>query len=355
MVEVMQEPFPVLTHIDIFSTGGGLPGGFLGGSAPRLLKISLCNISFPALPILLSSTSNLISLSLLSVPPAGYISPEAMTACLVALPRLENLRIGFRSPTSRPSQIRPPPVTWIVLPALTSFTFHAAREYLEDIVAQIDCPQLEVFYADCLNPRADAPIVQIPKFVDRSVGPKSALFRHAQVCFSSGSFCFDIFRREPHPFWTFFPSHSNGNVTIRRSIIKYDGIGRQVSNTAQVLNRFSARLSDVVHLELEVWPEEVRRIKGTSNAEWLHLLRQFPAAQTLHVSLALTGYIALALEDVTEMVSDVLPLLKLICLEANPVPSVEKFVAVRRLSGCPVTIVGTTTEFRKRLESYIGG
>ena len=353
MIKVMQEPFPVLTHIDILSTGDGegLSDGFLGGSAPRLLEIFLCNISFPALPILLSSASNLISLSLVSVPPAGYISPEAMIACLVALPRLETLDIRFQEPTPLPSQIRPPPETRIVLPTLTSFTFYATREYLEDIAAQIDCPQLEVFHANCLNPLADVPIVQIPKFVDRSVGPKSTLFRHAQVFLSYDSFCFDIFRREPHPFWAFFPSHRNGNMTIKKSIIKYDGIGRQISNTTQAINRFSARLSDVVHLELEAEAKEV--CLSQSNAEWLHLLRQFPAAQTLRVSRALTGYIALALEDVTEMASDVLPLLKLICLDAKRVPSIEKFVAVRQLSGRPVTIVGTMTEFRERLKSYI--
>jgi hypothetical protein len=254
---------------------------------------------------------------------------------------------------SRPSQIRPPPETRIVLLALTSFTFYAAREYLEDIVAQIDCPQLESFRVGCHNSLSDVPIVQIPKFVDRSVGPKSTLFRHAQVCFSYGSFSFDMFRRDPHPFWYFFPAQDS-SVTMKRSIIKCDGIGRKVSNIAQVLSRFSARLSDAVHLELEVRPEEVSQIEGTTNAEWLHLLRQFPAAQTLHVSLELTGYIALALEDVTEeMVTDVLPLLELICLEAQPVPSVKKFVAVRQLSGCPVTVVGTMTEFKERLESYI--
>ena len=355
MVTVMQEPFPALTYLEIFSTRyeENLPGGFLGGSAPRLQKIYLDNLSFPALPTFLLSTSDLITLSLGGIPPSGYISPEVMIASLVALPRLENLYIEFRSPTPHPSQIRPPPSTRIVLLALTSFTFDAAREYLEDIVAQIDCPHLEAFRVGCLNSLSDVPIVQIPKFVDRSVGPKSSLFRHAQVCFSYGSFSFDMFRRDPDPFWYHFPAQDS-SLTIKRSIIRCDGIGQQVFNIAQVLSRFSERLSDVVHLELEVRPEEVRQIEGTTNAEWLHLLRQFPAAQTLHVSQELTGYIALALEDVTEeIVTDILPLLELICLEAQPVPSLKRFVAVRRLTGCPVTVVGTMAEFKERLDSYI--
>ena len=132
------------------------------------------------------------------------------------------------------------------------------------------------------------------------------------------------------------------------------GIGRRVSNTARVLNRFSTTLSNVVHLELEVRPEEGRQLEGTTNIDWLHLLRQFSAVKTLYLSPELTGYVAPALEDITEeMVTEVLPSLDLICLDARPVPSVEKFIAARRLSDRPVTIVDTKTEFRERLESYI--
>lgn len=55
MVALLQEPFPELTHIDIFSesTDGGmgvLPNGFLGGSAPRLRELYFLNLSFPSLP-----------------------------------------------------------------------------------------------------------------------------------------------------------------------------------------------------------------------------------------------------------------------------------------------------------------
>jgi len=77
----MQEPFPMLTRLSISSFDGNvpvIPSGFLGGSAPCLQEIELYGVPFPALPTLLLSASDLVELKLRNVPPAGYISPEAM-------------------------------------------------------------------------------------------------------------------------------------------------------------------------------------------------------------------------------------------------------------------------------------
>ncbi|KAF8259361.1 hypothetical protein EI94DRAFT_1813472 [Lactarius quietus] len=105
---------------------------------------------------------------------------------------------------------------------------------------------------------------------------------------------------------------------------------------AQVLSRFSATLSDAVHLTLKVHPEGDHR---TGDVEWLQLLRQFPTAQTLHVSQELARLVALALENLAaEMVPEVLPLLDSICLVGQPASSVEKFVATRRRSGRPIAV-----------------
>ena len=74
----------------------------------------------------------------------------------------------------------------------------------------------------------------------------------------------------------------------------------------------------------------------------------------LHVSEELAGHVALVLEGITwEMVAGVLPKLDLICLESQPASSVEKFVAARRLSGCPVTVIDTELEFKTRVESPV--
>jgi hypothetical protein len=330
MATVMQEPFPVLTHLGISLHCGDapvLPGGFLGGSAPCLRDVYIHAIPFPALPTLLLSTSGLVTLTLSDIPPSGYFSPAAMVVGLAALTKLKTLTIEFDMPDSDLIQL--PPVTRIVLPALTSFTFKGTGEYLEDLVAHIDGPRLDQTHIYYLQ-LGDVPVAQLSKFVDRSVVLKSTLFRYARISFFSGAFDFTIYHRAnqlssyQHRAW---------------AIISCESIDLE-SNIAMVLSQFSAPLSNVVHLKLKVTREEDYGIEGTEDVEWLHLFRQFPAVQTLYVSWELAGHVALALEDVAaEMVAKVLPSLNWICLRDQPASSLEKFVSARRLSGRPVTFV----------------
>ena len=347
----MQKPFPVLTRLYIYSKDGNvpvLPGGFFGGSAPCLQEIRLYGIPFPALSTLLLSASDLVKLSLLGIPPtgyAGYISPEEIVASLAALPRLKVFAIEFQLANSRPDRIHPPPITRTVLPVLTSFRFCGSSEYLEDLVAQIDSPQLDQIEIKYFRRFLHFQVAQFSKFIDRSVGLKITPSRRAHVTFFSDEVSFNMYRHANHP----SESWDQRSVAIT---ISCKGIGRQVSQIARVLSHISVTLS-VVHLYLDTYPQEYQ-LEGTDNVEWQHLLHQFSTAQTLHVSRGLAWHFALALEDITgEMAAEVLPSLDLICLGDPPPSSVEKFVAVRRLSGRPITVVGTWMEFDKRLKSYV--
>jgi hypothetical protein len=347
VVTVMQEPFPMLKRLHIALADGNapvLPGGFLGGSAPCLQEISFYDISYPALPTLLLSASDLITLTL-SIPSIGYISPEAMVAGLAALTRLERLIIGSQWTTPHPDRILLPPVTRIVLPALKTFIFRGACEYLEVLVPQINCPQLDRIHIhiNYVNQLAHYPVVQLSKFVDRSLGPKLSLFRHARVSLCNTFISFTMYRHADQPSLDWHPE---------RTIISCEGYYWQVSDIAQILSQFSATLSNVDHLELRVEPEEL--LEDTDEVDWIRLLHQFSAVQTLYVSQKHAEDVALALEGITgEMVTEVLPSLDLICLGGQPASSVGKFVATRQLSDSPVTFVDTKKEFYQRLMSYI--
>ena len=338
MVTVMQEPFPVLTELIIASADEdvqALPSKFLGGSAPCLQKLGIHDIPYPALPTLLLSTTNLITLKLVISSPRGYFSPETIVGCLSALPKLETLAIEFDSESDfpRPDQIHLPPVTRIVLPALTLFQFEGAGAYLEDLVAQIDGPQLNKMHIFYLDQVVDAPVAQLPKFVDRSVGPKLTLLNHGDVRFAS-----DI--------TSFTMSYYHPEIV---SFISLEGLDWQASRIAELLGQFSTTeiLSNVVHLRLRAEFQS-----ETDDVEWLHLFQQFSAVQSLEVSQELAVCVALVLEGITgEMVTEVLPSLNLIYLAGRSASSVEKFVAARELSDRPVTVVDTITEFSERLES----
>ena len=346
---VMQEPFPVLTRLLIYLEELGnalvLPAKFLGGSSPGLKSIRLYGIAFPALPTLLFSTSNLVTLALLNIPPSGYISPEAMVVGLAALPRLRTFQYYFQLASSRPDRTHLPLVTRTVLPALTAFLFKGASEYLEELVSRIDAPQLDWIYIYYLNQLVDFPVAQLSKFIDRSVGPKLNQSSHANVTFFCDRITFHTSRHRHDP---------NSDTPSANTTIFCRGVDWQFSHLAQVLSQLSATFSNVVHFKLEVQLEQDRQLEGTDDVEWLRLLNQLSTVKTLHVSQELAGHIALALEDIaSEMVADVLPSLDLIYLEDQPASRVENFVSARGLSDYPVTVVDTERGFDERVETYI--
>src|SRR6266478_5903332 len=84
---------------------------------------------------------------------SGYISPEVMATLLSALSGLKTPFLDFRSPQSRPDweSRRPPPSKRSVIPALKYFSFKGVIEYLEDLVAFIDAPQLDEMARDSPN------------------------------------------------------------------------------------------------------------------------------------------------------------------------------------------------------------
>ncbi|KAH8982476.1 hypothetical protein EDB86DRAFT_3086141 [Lactarius hatsudake] len=337
----MEVPFPALRRLTLQwedEEPPALPNGFLGGSSPCLQYLHLECVLFPALPALLLTTTDLVNLSLHDIPPDGYISPEAMVACLAALPRLESLVIKFQSETSRPDQIHPPPATRTVVPSLLTFKFDGCGEYLEDLVARIDSPQLHhinIYYFDQLP---EVHVAQLFKFLDRSEDSYLTIIRHADVTFLHEWISLKMY---PFP-----ESHPDRNGV--KALIYCQGIERQVSQVIHVFSQRSTMLSRVVHFKLS------RYRTGAMRHQWLYLLHLFSAARTLHVAQEFARRFARVLESIAEgMVAEVLPVLDLIYLEGQPVSALEGFLAARQLSGRPIAIVDTEAKFHERVKSYV--
>ena len=237
VVAVMQEPLPMLTDLymrqtDFTVNTPVLTAEFLGGFAPHMQEVTLYHIPFPALPTLLLSTSDLVTLNLFQIPKSGYISPEKMVACLAALPRLQMFTIEFRQFASfRPDQMHPSPVTRHTLPSLTDFTFSGEFKYLEDLVAQIDSPRLERVSIVYVEPPDHLQATQLSEFIDRSIGPELTPSRHALVHFHSGV-ALTLTRKYPNS-----PNCDRRSVvaTISRRSFEWE-----LPDVERVLSQFSA-------------------------------------------------------------------------------------------------------------------
>ena len=321
---VTRKPFPVLTDLDLTSYDKIAPvldEEFIGGSTPHLQRLHLYNIPFPGFRQLALSCSSLSQLTLWRIPIAGYISPDAMVTCLTTLPSLRVLWIGFESPRSRPHRMSLPPPTRAVLPALIKFGFKGVSEYLEDLVARIDTPNIVGltinFFMDLMFN-----IPQLPKFIIRAEGTKS--LSSAEIVFSSSAIQV-IF------------GHAVYLVIICREP------DWQASSMAQVCSQLSPLLSHVEQLHIrEGTPGQARQGNSIDPTQFLELFHPFPATQYLHIYGNLRPLVARALKELTEeSATEVLPTLhRLVFRGPSPYGSIQKdiqgFITARQDSTHPV-------------------
>ena len=337
----MQQPFPELTHLHFNSynnksneTMAVVPDLFLGGSAPRLEYLELFGIPFPGLPKLLLSTTHLVNLSLYNIPHSGYISPDRVVPVFSTLTSLEGLWLGFESPRSCPDQAsrRPPPKTRSVLPALTYFQFKGVSEYLDDLVACVDAPQLNILDITFLNDiEFDTP--QLVRFIGHT--PKSKALESVDITLEDWG---DRGVRIE------FSSQTSRRELFQVKIL-CRGLDWQVAAVEQVCTSCLPplyMLKDLYFHEDSHSPPD--RKDSVENGEWLDFFRPFMAVKNLYLSENLAPLIAPALQELVEgRTTDVLPALQNIFLKglgssASVQESIGKLVATRQAANNPIVI-----------------
>jgi len=347
----IDEPFPALTSLWLSSEqekAPVLPDSFLGGSAPRLRSLRLYGIPYPSIGELLSSTTNLVYLSLWGIPHSGYISPETIVAFLTMLPKLGSLSLGFRHPRSRVHRAsrHSPPLTHVVFPNLTFFQFQGDIEYLEEILSQIETPMLNQSAFYLFNQLVfDTPL--LGHFIRRT---EAFMTTHAaRVQFSSWNVRVALWERE---------EMANDDMETRSLSISCKPLDWQLSALPQVLNSFLSSLSTLETLEIAVsredWQDEIDII------QWHEFLHPFTSVK----KMTLEGEASVRLvtpplrELARERATEVLPALQSLSLTTSSwSPSgalkeaIEEFIATRQLYGHPVTVHYEDTENDKDTES----
>ena len=330
----MQQSFPELTYLHISSkdeTVPVIPDSFLGGSAPHLEYLWLNGIPFPGLPKLLLSATHLVNLYLQYIPHSGYISPDAMVAALSTLTSLKTLSIEFKSPRSCPDRAsrRPPPSTRSVLPVLRYFWFKGVSEYLDDLVACIDAPQLNHLEITFLNDTVfDTP--QLVRFISHT--PKWKVFEKAYITLWD------------HAAKVNFSSQTSRYENFTVTIL-CKGLDWQVSSLEQVCTSCLPPLYMLEDLNFRWdWHSPPDWNDSVENRQWLELLRPFMAVKNLYLSDKSASCIAPALQELVEgRTTDVLPALQKIFLNwldssGSVQESIGQFVATRQAASHPIVI-----------------
>ena len=328
LAAVMKKPLPALTGLHLQSLdeiGLVISNAFLGGSAPRLQVFFLEGIAFPALHKVIVNANQLTKLWLQRIPDAGYIDPEVMGACLTALPKLEELYIGFQSPPSRPLQLHPHPPTRTALRALTYVGFRGDSTYLEELIARISAPNLDSlnvwFFMDL-----GFAIPQLYNFITSSERLK--FLKRAYM--------------ELYPWSARITLGSSTSLDLGTSC---DELEQRVLWMAQLCSELSDILSHVECLEIKGDADsQVELPDGMESLQWLEVFRPFIGVQGLYVSKKMGSLVTHSLQEFTqENATEVLPLLRSLSLGGlRPCGSVEDaikpFVTARQLSNRPVVV-----------------
>ena len=328
----MLQPFPELTYLRLWPAEEMpvVPDSFLGGCAPRIRYLTWSSIPFPSLPKSLLSATHLDTLHLHSIPHSGYFPPDAIVTVLSTLTNLSYLWLGFQSPRSCPDQAsrRPPPLTRSVLPVFTHFRFTGVSEYLEDLVACIDAPQLYVLDITFFND-IEFNTSQFTQFISRT--SKSTTVKKANIVFGVNSAGVD-----------FSQTSGYGEFKVE---ISCEGLDWQVSSLEQICTSCMPSLSTLedlyFHEDRHLQPDQRGNIE---NGLWLELLLPFTAVKNIYLSETVASRIVTALKELAEGgTTEILPTLKNIFLgglkSSGPVEEgIGQFVAARQVAGHPITV-----------------
>ena len=340
---MMQGPFPELTQFSLELSSDDnsmttvLPNSFLGGSAPRLRFFVLDYIPFPGLPKLLLSATHLGHL-ICTIPHSGYISPESMVTCLSVLTRLDFLSLTFQSPRSRPDRAsrRPPPRTRSTLFSLTEFSFRGVSEYLDDLVACIDAPQLRSLTIHFFNQTVfDTPHVM--QFISRTPRLKAPI--KACIAVQSGNIRIGF---------TWEGSFRFVELTV---LILCRELDWQLSSLEQFCTSSLFPISTLETLTIHTYEAPYFQpdsgLQDTvEETQWLELLHPFAVVKDLYIDEHVAPYIMSALQElVGGRTMEVLPTLQNIFLRglepSGPVQEgIGKFVAARQATNHPIAVSG---------------
>jgi len=332
---LMEQPFPVLTHLWVRPNFPNhvISCSFLGGSAPCLRVLRLFSISFPALPNLLLSTTDLVRLSYDDIPSRGYIPPQGLVTGLSVLTRLESLSLTFRSESLPYWAIRiPPPHARTLLPALTDLHFQGAQEYMEDLVAQIDAPLLESMRITLFH-REVQEVSELSKFVRRA--DKLSLVDRAKVIFRSD--CISV--------WLSQELQEKVDPKTLRLYLWCPKSDLRVSYLVQFCASCLPTLSPFESLHIrapfyEVWED----VTDNLDPQWLELLRLFNTVKNLYLSKYVAPRVAQTLRGLpAEQSTKVLPALENFFISrlepCGPArEAISEFANARQLFGRPVSI-----------------
>ena len=240
-----------------------LPSSFRWG--PRLRRLHLTRVAFPAHPRLLYSSRDLVDVKLHEA--LDFLNPpiEELADALSWMPQLRSLSLLF------PSTDHFPPSPWpdrrVVLPALTRLKFQGPVKYLDRLILRVNAPRLEVIqvtvYDQFLNN-----LSILGKFVDQIEQHKS--HRQARILSSERAISLSL-------------THPQAATCFKFQILTVL-LSEQLYAMSNILPNFSAFLLHVEDLHISATRPSTQK-NGLCSARWPEILDSFIGVKWLHLDV----------------------------------------------------------------------
>jgi len=298
--------------------------------APHLRMFSLTSVVLPMRSPLLTTTVSLVELGLWDMPLLAHFHPNDLVARLSAMPQLESLSIGFKSPVSTRDfdrQLLHTPIrTLVTLPSLRICLFRGMSAYLEGLLARINTPLLEVFNIWLYNQL----IFSVPHLLQFIGRTENLRFDSAILSFY-----------QEYVFLTADGGERN-KINPFAVAIRCSHVDWQVSAAAQIFNALVPALSEVERLSLsyrnhEALSEERNEVDRDL---WREVLRPFSSVKVLHMDDRLIRNLSYSLQpEDGEPPLELLPQLKeLIYFNGSAGDAFTSFIESRQIVGRPVAL-----------------
>ena len=322
LVTLTQERFPELEHLELTTQTEAelvLHDQFLGGAAPRLHTLRTTRIALPALPQLLLSATNLVSLQLEAIPSTGYIPPEYLIITLALMSRLQMLHVHFLSPTSHsdpPKELPYSSPEHANLRFLKHFEFHGDIEYLEQLSDGIIAPAKYIYITYFNDLEFDIP--RLVEFLSRAETPS---FRVEATVHYSGTDISITFSQQETPC----------RLAFRIPCRRFDW---QMSAITEISNQLLPSITpSVQQLDIYASPPFADGHDDMDHTLFLDLFRIFINVESLRVTKEIGSHVAHALRGTT----DELPNIREFYVEdhddlASVQTTLAPFMAARRRS-----------------------
>lgn len=322
LVTLTQERFPELEHLELTTQTEAelvLHDQFLGGAAPRLHTLRTTRIALPALPQLLLSATNLVSLQLEAIPSTGYIPPEYLIITLALMSRLQMLHVHFLSPTSHsdpPKELPYSSPEHANLRFLKHFEFHGDIEYLEQLSDGIIAPAKYIYITYFNDLEFDIP--RLVEFLGRAETPSFRV--EATVHYSSTDISI-----------TFSQQETPCRLAFRIPCRRFDW---QMSAITEISNQLLPSITpSVQQLDIYASPPFADGHDDMDHTLFLDLFRIFINVESLRVTKEIGSHVAHALRGTT----DELPNIREFYVEdhddlASVQTTLAPFMAARRRS-----------------------